>query len=185
MADPSLPDYRTLYLQAEDKRRQEAEGRRQAEERNRPTTFTELIQHCHVLLFRLLRVDLPSRSTTGEIPFPTGKYRPTRLEHWTDCPTQLSEVYKSVCQCLKRESEEAPRLFSSVGEVEGLGRRFARKPLSSEQGLEAYERLGVEEHMHDIINELCKLPIAREEFRTRRWNPVQQSYEFLERERPH
>ena len=199
MADPSFPDYRTLYLQAEERRRQaeerekqeaegrrqeaegrrqeaegrrqeaegrrqEAEGRRQAEEHNRPTTFTELIQHCHALLSRSLRIDSPSRSTTGKIPLPTGKYCPTRLEHWTDCPEQLSEVYRSVCQYLQPEPGEAPRLFSSVAEIEGLGRRFARKPLSSEQELEAYERFGVEEHVHDIIIELCKLPAAREEF---------------------
>ncbi|KAJ5742397.1 uncharacterized protein N7511_011416 [Penicillium nucicola] len=220
MADPSSPDYKNLYLQAEEKRRQaeerekqeaegrrqeaegrrqaeerekqeaegrrqaeerekqeaegrrqaegrekqEAEGRRLAEERNRPTTFTELIQHCHVLLSRSLRVDSPSRSTTGKIPLPTGKYCPTRLEHWTDCPKQLEEVYKSVCHYLQPETGEAPRLFSSVAQLEGLGCRFARKPVSSEQELEAYERFGVEEHVHDIINELCSVPAAREEF---------------------
>ncbi|OQD74458.1 hypothetical protein PENANT_c175G04444 [Penicillium antarcticum] len=186
MADTSLPDYKTLYLQAEERRKQEAEGRRQAEEREkreaegrrqaeererqaeertRQTTFTELIQHCHVLLSRSLRVDSPSRSTTGKIPLPKGKYCPTRLEHWTDCPKQLSEVYESVCQYLHPERGPEPRLFSSVAEIEGLGRRFARSPLSSEQELEAYERFGVEEHVHDIIAELCKLPAACEEFR--------------------
>jgi hypothetical protein len=51
-----------------------------------------------------------------------------------------------------------------VAELEGLGRRFARKSLSSEQELEAYERFGVEEHVSDIITELCKLPAAREKF---------------------
>ncbi|KAJ9477310.1 hypothetical protein VN97_g13206, partial [Penicillium thymicola] len=150
MADPSFPDYKTLYLQAEERRKQEAEGRRQAEERTRQTTFTELIQHCHVRLSRSLRVDSPSRSTTGKIPLPKGKYCPTRLEHWTDCPKQLSEVYKSVCQYLCPEGGPEPRLFSSVAELEGLGRRFSRNPLSSEQELEAYERFGVEEHVHDI-----------------------------------
>ncbi|KAJ5337313.1 uncharacterized protein N7506_005335 [Penicillium brevicompactum] len=207
MASPNLPDYQTLYLQAEERRRQaeerekqeaegrrqaeerekqaeerekqaeerekqaeerekrEAEGRRRAEERTRQTTFTELIQHCHVLLSRSLRVNSPSRSTTGKIPLPKGKYCPTRLEHWTDCPKQLSEVYESVCQHLCPERGPQPRLFSPVAEIEGLSRRFSRSPLSSEQELEAYERFGVEEHVHDIITELCKLPAAREEFR--------------------
>ncbi|CAG8231199.1 unnamed protein product, partial [Penicillium salamii] len=178
MANSNIPDYQTLYLQAEEGRRRaeererqaeereqkEAEGRRQAEERTRQTTFTELIQHCHVLLSRSLRVDSPSRSTTGKIPLPKGKYCPARLEHWTDCPKQLSEVYKSVCQHLCPEREPPARQFSSLAEIEGLGRRFARSPLSSEQQLEAYERFGVEEHVHDIIAELCKLPAAREEF---------------------
>ncbi|CAG8091249.1 unnamed protein product [Penicillium salamii] len=171
MADPSFPDYKTLYLQAEERRKQaeereeqEAEGRRQAEARNLPSTFTELIQHCHVLLSRSLRVDSPSRSTTGKIPLPSGKYCPTRLEHWTDCPQQLSEVYQSVHQYFQPYQGQAPHLFSCLAELEGLGRRFARKPLSSEQELEAYERFGVEEHVYDIISELCKLPAAREEF---------------------
>lgn len=51
-----------------------------------------------------------------------------------------------------------------MAELEGLGRRFGRNPLSREQELEAYERFGVEEHVHDIITELCKLPAARGEF---------------------
>ena len=192
MADHSSPNYKDLYLQAEERRKQaeerekqaeerekqaeerekqaeerekqEAEGRRQAEERNQQTSFSELLQHCHDLLSRQLRVETPSRSTTGKIPLPTGKACPARLEHWADCPEQLLRVYRSVCQYLQPELARAPRLFSSLPELEGLGRRFARKPLSSEQDLEAYERFGVEEHVHDIIAELCKVPAACDEF---------------------
>jgi hypothetical protein len=49
--------------------------------------------------------------------------------------------------------------------LEDHGRRFARRPISSEQDLETYERLAVEDHVHDIVAELCKIPEAREEFR--------------------
>lgn len=49
--------------------------------------------------------------------------------------------------------------------MEDHGRRFARRPISSEQDLETYERLAVEDHVHDIVAELCKIPEAREEFR--------------------
>ncbi|KAJ5726573.1 uncharacterized protein N7483_007930 [Penicillium malachiteum] len=157
MADNSSPDYKSLYLQAE-------ERRKQAEERNQQTSFTELLQHCHNILSRQLRVETPSRSTTGKIPLPTGKFCPTRLKHWADCPEQLLRIYRSVCQYLQPEPERAQRLFSSLPELEGFGRRFARKPLSSEQDLEAYERFGVEEHVHDIIAELCKIPAACDEF---------------------
>ncbi|KAJ5982300.1 hypothetical protein N7451_012400 [Penicillium sp. IBT 35674x] len=150
--------------QAEEREKREAEGRRQAEERNQKTSLTELLQNCHDLLSRQLRVETPSRSTTGRIPLPTGKYCPTRLEHWSDCPEQLLRVYRSVYQYLQSEPGRVPRLFSPLPELEGLGRRFARKPLSSEQDLEAYERFGVEEHVHDIISELCKLPAACDEF---------------------
>ncbi|KAJ5557939.1 hypothetical protein N7513_003525 [Penicillium frequentans] len=185
MADKSSPDYKSLYLQAEERRKQaeerekqaeerekqEAEGRRQAEdrekqtkERNQQTSFTELLRHCHDIISRKLRIETPSRSTTGKIPAPTGKFCPTRLEHWDDCPEQLLRVYSSVCQYLQPRPERPQRLFSPLLELKGLGRRFARKPLSSEQDLEAYERFGVEEHVHDIIAELCKVPAACAEF---------------------
>jgi hypothetical protein len=48
--------------------------------------------------------------------------------------------------------------------LEELARRFALRPISSEQGLETYERIAVEDHVRDIISELCKIPAAREEF---------------------
>jgi hypothetical protein len=51
-----------------------------------------------------------------------------------------------------------------VVELEGLGRRFALRPISSEQDLESYERFAVEDYVRDIISELCKIPAAREEF---------------------
>ncbi|OQE00696.1 hypothetical protein PENVUL_c047G03697, partial [Penicillium vulpinum] len=143
MADHNSPNYKDLYLQAEkgrqqaeEREKQEAERRRQAEERNQHTSFTELLQHCHDLISRRLRVETPSRSTTGKIPPPTGKDYLTRLEHWTDCPEQLLRVYRSVCKYLQLEREQAPRLFSPLLELEGLSRRFARRPLSSEQDLE-------------------------------------------------
>ncbi|CEL11916.1 hypothetical protein ASPCAL15010 [Aspergillus calidoustus] len=48
---------------------------------------------------------------------------------------------------------------------EDIGRRFGRQPLSSEQDLESYERFAVEDHVHGVITELCKIPEARQEFR--------------------
>ncbi|KAI2887417.1 hypothetical protein CBS11852_7480 [Aspergillus niger] len=191
MADNS-PDYKALFLQAEQKRKQEEERRKEAEdegrrekerriqaedegrqekerreqlqERSRPTTFVEFLRHSHDLLSRPLRVETPSRSTTGKIPLPTGKYCPTRLEHWTDCSALQSELFRSVYSYLQLTPGGAPHLFSSLPELEGLGRRLGRKPMSSEQELEAFERFAVEEHVHDIITELCKLPAARDEF---------------------
>ncbi|KAL2859765.1 uncharacterized protein BJX67DRAFT_376054 [Aspergillus lucknowensis] len=93
MSGSCSPDYKALFLKAEEERKREAELRRQAEERNRPTTFPEFIRHCHDLLWRPLRSQTPS-----------------------------------------------------------------------EQDLETYERLAVEDHVHDIVAELCKIPEAREEF---------------------
>ncbi|KAI3092916.1 hypothetical protein CBS147333_10171 [Penicillium roqueforti] len=149
---------------AEDESRQEKERREQLQELSRPTTFVEFLRHSHDLLSRPLRVETPSRSTTGKIPLPTGKYCPTRLEHWTDCSALQSKLFRSVYSYLQLTPGGPPHLFSSLPELEGLGRRLGRKPMSSEQELEAYERFAVEEHVHDIITELCKLPAARDEF---------------------
>ncbi|KAI2863713.1 hypothetical protein CBS76997_10874 [Aspergillus niger] len=179
MSGNTSPDYKALFLKAEEERkraeerqRKEAELRRQAEERegqqrerNRPTTFPEFIQHCHDLLWRPLRAQTPSRSTTGRIPAPIGKHCPIRLLPWTDCEARQREIYQSVCRYLQPAGEDAPQLFASLVELEGLGRRFARRPISSEQDLETYERLTVEDHVHEIVAELCKIPEAREEFR--------------------
>ncbi|PWY82241.1 hypothetical protein BO70DRAFT_336669 [Aspergillus heteromorphus CBS 117.55] len=185
MADNNSPDYKALFLQAEQRRKQEEERRKQAEERqkqaedegrqeierreqlqelSRPTTFEEFLRHSHNLLSRPLRVETPSRSTTGKIPLPTGKYCPKRLEYWADCSALQSELYRSAYSYLQLTPGGAPHLFLSLHELEGLGRRLCRKPMSSEKELEAYERFAVEEHVHDIITELCRLPAARDEF---------------------
>ncbi|KAL4940881.1 hypothetical protein BDV06DRAFT_213142 [Aspergillus oleicola] len=185
MSESSSPDYKVLFLKAEEERkqaeqqqRQEAELRREAEEHqkqaeererqerehNQPTTFGEFIKYCHDLLWRPLRAEAPSRSTTGKIPPPTGKYCPIRLRPWTDCAAKQRETYASVCRYLQPTEEGAPQLFAPLVKLEGLGRRFALRPISSEQDLESYKRFVVKDHVRDIISELCKIPAAREEF---------------------
>jgi hypothetical protein len=48
--------------------------------------------------------------------------------------------------------------------LEEFARRFALRPISSEQGIETCGRIAVEDHVRDIIWELCKIPAARQEF---------------------
>jgi hypothetical protein len=93
MVNTSPTDYKKLFLQAEEQRKQAEEGTNQAEEaanqaeervkqlreRTRRTTFAELLRSCHNLLSRPLRIETSSHSTTGIIPPPIGKYCPTRL----------------------------------------------------------------------------------------------------------
>ncbi|BCS00160.1 uncharacterized protein AKAW2_50501A [Aspergillus luchuensis] len=89
-----------LRKQAEERERQAEERQRQAEERQRQaeehqqqaeqerdkereqtqqTTFAELIQYCHNYTSLCLRVESPSRSTTGTVPAPKGKRCPLQL----------------------------------------------------------------------------------------------------------
>ncbi|PGH32002.1 hypothetical protein GX50_05196 [[Emmonsia] crescens] len=179
MADNSSPDYEALYRRAEAERRQAEELRRQAEElrrqaeereekekvRSQPTTLKELIKGCHDSFSQPLQVGTPSRSTKGTIPPPTGKYCPTSLCLWSSCPVQLQEIYDAVSTYLQPAGENAPRLFTSLLVLEDLGRRYSSRKLRSEKDLENYERAAVEDHVQDIIAELCKIPDARERFR--------------------
>ncbi|GKZ39089.1 hypothetical protein AbraIFM66950_011847 [Aspergillus brasiliensis] len=178
MDSSSPPDYKALFLRAEEERQREAELRKQAEERQRQaeqerdqgreqtrqTTFAELIRFCHVYFSRSLRAESPSRSTTGKIPAPTGKRCPLQLLHWTNCVAEQQKVYRSICTYLAPSEQSAARLFSPRLELERLGRRLGKRAISSEQDLESYERFAVEDYVHDIIEELCKIPAAREEF---------------------
>ncbi|KAE8355480.1 hypothetical protein BDV28DRAFT_155401 [Aspergillus coremiiformis] len=149
-----------------EKREKQAEARERRErERNQRTTFEEFIRFSHNLLSQPLRAGNPDESTTGSIPPPTGKYCPSKFRLWTDYTIKQQEIYNSVHRYLQPAGRDAPRLFPPLIELEGLGQRFARRFISSEKDLETYERIAVEDHVHDIISELCKIPQARDEFR--------------------
>jgi serine/threonine protein kinase len=81
-----------------------------------------------------------------------------------DCVRQQQAIYDRVCTYLQSTEGSRAQLFPPVIALEELARRFALRPISSEQGLETYERIAVEDHVRDIISELCKIPAAREEF---------------------
>ncbi|CAG8134323.1 unnamed protein product, partial [Penicillium salamii] len=171
MVNTSPTDYKKLFLQAQEDQKQESKRREQAEERekkqterNRRTTFAELLHFCHSLLSRPLKFETPSRSTTGTIPLPTGKYCPTRLAPWTNCAARQQKIYSSVCDYLKPTEEGRAEFFTPLIALEEDGRRLGFRPISSEQGLENYERTAVEDHVRDIIAELCKIDAARDEF---------------------
>ncbi|PWY66093.1 hypothetical protein BO70DRAFT_366579 [Aspergillus heteromorphus CBS 117.55] len=184
MANSSSPDYKALFLRAEEERRHEAELRGQAEEsqrqaeesqrqaekerdqgheQTRQSTFGELIRHCHNLFSRPLRTEDPSRSTTGQIPAPTGKCCPLQLLPWTDCVIRQQEIYRSVCNYLEPSGQDAKQLFIPRLVLEGFGQEL-RRPISSEQDLVIYEHFSVENLVRDIIAALCKIPAARDEF---------------------
>lgn len=153
MSDNGSPDYKALF-------QREAELRRQAEAQTQPTTFREFIQACHDLLSRPFKVGTPRKSTKGKIPPPTGKYCPTRLRLWSDCPLQQQEIYNAVNIYL--QERDAPRVFAPLAELHGLHRRFSLREVRSEKDLERYEGLAAEDHVRDIIAELCKIPGAQE-----------------------
>ncbi|KAL4763679.1 uncharacterized protein BDW70DRAFT_165750 [Aspergillus foveolatus] len=174
---PQLLDYKALFLEAEEeirlieekikqekeKRKQAEEERNQEKERNQPSTFGEFIGYSHDLLWRLLKAEVPSRSTTGTIGPPTDKYCPIRLLPWTACAATQLEIYESVCRYLQPTEADARQLFALRAGLEEIGRVIASQPISNERNLGLCERLAVEGHVRVIIAELCKIPDAREE----------------------
>ncbi|KAL4936102.1 hypothetical protein BDV06DRAFT_216941 [Aspergillus oleicola] len=149
MVGNSSPGYKNLFLQTEERLKQEEERRKLAEDdgrrgreaatdrrHSRRTTFLEFLHLCHNLLSRPLKVATPSRSTTRTIPLPKGKHCPTRLRPWTDCVRQQQAIYNR------------------------LARRFALRPISSKQGIKTYKQVAMEDYIRDIILELYKILAA-------------------------
>ncbi|KAG5204527.1 Lipopolysaccharide kinase [Trichophyton interdigitale] len=179
MASDDTLDYKALFLQAEERRlqaeerlqqaeearqqaeeeRQQAEEERQrAEERTQPTSFEEFIQTCHNLLSLPIKVRDAARSTRGSIPKPAGKLCPTYLRPWSS-PFILDELYRRV----NHHFQPTDKLFPSLAELEAVARRCSR-PLGSEKDLEFYAHIAVEQHVQDVIMELCNKPQARDRF---------------------
>ncbi|EGD95585.1 hypothetical protein TESG_03058 [Trichophyton tonsurans CBS 112818] len=165
-------DYKALFLRAEEQRRQAEERARQAEEqqrqaderatraeeRNQRTSFEEFIRACHNLLSLPTAVQESALSTKGSIGKPTGKLCPTYLRPWLACSGIQDEFYRRVHDYF----EPTDKLFPPLIELEGIARRC--RPLSSEKDVEFHQRLTVEQHVQDVIAELCKSPDARNDF---------------------
>ena len=175
MASNDIPDYKKLFLEAERQRKQEEELRKQAEEeqrheaelrrqaeesqrraeeQNQPTTFGELI------IARSLRIANQSRCTSGKISAPIGKICPKDLRPWIECQTQQEEIHRSVCSHLGSTGNTARRAFPPLVTLEYEGQNVKERPISSKRDLEGYERSAVENHVWNIITELCKIPTA-------------------------
>ncbi|KAK2748514.1 hypothetical protein FQN57_000647 [Myotisia sp. PD_48] len=173
MASDESVDFKVLYLKEKEQRLRaegeaawEKEQRVRAEEeadrerqRNLRTTLEEFIPACHNAFSVNLKVREPAKSTQGSIGKRTGKLCPTYLHPWANCLRIQEAFYRRVCEILP----PTDRLFSSLAVIEEIGRKY-RRPLGSEKDLEFHERLAVEQHVHDVIAELCKIPEARTEF---------------------
>ncbi|KAK9427246.1 hypothetical protein V1505DRAFT_57402 [Lipomyces doorenjongii] len=158
IADDSLPDYKALWKQAE-------EWRRQAEEGPRCTTFEEFIRACHNLFSLQVEVGDKYLSTKESLIKPAGRLCPQRLRNWADFLDSQQQLYNSVRKFLHASEEDAPRLFSYVQLLEDFRRCHLNRPLRSELDLEIYEGFAVEDNVLDVIAELCNIPDAREEFK--------------------
>ncbi|KAJ6037375.1 hypothetical protein N7540_001654 [Penicillium herquei] len=157
MATNSPPDYQKLWLE-------EKKKREYAEELVRPTAFMELLSHCHNLFSLGVKAASPSKSTQGSVNNPNKKLCPIRLRPWTECNTQQQDVYNRVCHYLQPTTEVVPQLFHSSNTIQEIAPRYVGRPISSEQGLENYEKNCVEGYVGSVISELCQIPAAHTEF---------------------
>lgn len=149
----SSPDYKQLFLKLQEEKRQSTQN----------TTFIEFIRSCHELLSQPLQVRTPSCSTQGTLPLSRGKYCPTRLDQWEDCHVVQQKIYNSVCDHLQADGEHPYRLFWPVTELQGVAKSLGI--LHFEDELTTYEKLGVENHVRNIISELCNRSEAQQHFR--------------------
>ncbi|OJJ79294.1 uncharacterized protein ASPGLDRAFT_52756 [Aspergillus glaucus CBS 516.65] len=152
------------HKQEKERREQEEKRWKQAEEQNRPMTFGELIRYGHKIVARSLRVANQSHCTSGKISAPIGKKCPVKLHLWTECQYQQEEIYHSVCTHLGSTGDTARRTFPPLVVLEYEGQNVKEGLISSEWDLESYEQSVVENHVQNIIAELCKIPTARDEF---------------------
>ena len=93
-----------------------------------------------------------------------GKKCPVKLRPWTECQYQQEEIYRFVRTHLGSTGNTARRTFPPLVALEYEGQNVKERPISSERDLEGYERSAVENHVRNIIAELCKIPTARDEF---------------------
>ncbi|KAJ5630105.1 hypothetical protein N7528_003762 [Penicillium herquei] len=169
MANNSPPDYRKLWLEEKKKRENFEEETRRAKETTqkyklvRPTTFMELLSHCHTLFSLGLKAESPRKSTRGTTNNPSEKLCPIRLRPWIECNTQQQDVYNRVCHYLQPTTATTPQLFHCLNTIQENAPGLVERPISSEQELELYEKRCVEEHVRIIISKLSQIPAAQTE----------------------
>nr|KMM64572.1 hypothetical protein CPAG_00924 [Coccidioides posadasii RMSCC 3488] len=135
-------DYKALFSKVEEERKRAEEVIKQAEKVSKQAEEEKKQQ----IQKRLTEETKHIQKTT----FEEAKY-PLPLENIVlyDCDSgktavRQQEIYVSVRRYLQPAGREAPRFC--------------------EKDIEHYERIAVEDHVHDIISALCKIPQAREEF---------------------
>ncbi|KGO77164.1 hypothetical protein PITC_024060 [Penicillium italicum] len=75
----------------------------------------------------------------------------------------IRTCHELLSQPLQADSEHPYRLFWSVTELQGVAKSLGI--LHSEDELATYEKLGVENHVRNIISELCNRPEAQQRFK--------------------
>ena len=92
------------------------------------------------------------------------KVYPPVLRQWVDFEESKKQLFDNMCHFFHPPNESHQGFFHSRQYLKELGEELGKRKYGSEMDVVTYERLAVEGFATDIINELCKMPGAREKF---------------------
>lgn len=145
---------------------QEQEQRAEkAERRIRETTFEEYLSACHTNLHKGLSIQTDKSSTTQGFTNPRNKYFPPTLRCWDDFPALQLQQFEKAYEFFHPPHQAPSRSFQPVIFLEQLGQGLSQRKLAGEADLATYQRTAVEDMVTHIINQLCKIELARTHFR--------------------
>ncbi|KAA8617300.1 hypothetical protein PtrV1_10601 [Pyrenophora tritici-repentis] len=181
MADQS-PDYKTLFLEeqcrrkaaeqaqneaeqakneAEQAKNEAEQAKNEAEEKTRKTTLPEFLDACHDNLYSGLTVQTDATlSTRGDPANANNKLRPEKLLLWKDFPAQQAAIWDK----LMGSDFALERHFTSLHTLKESGEAIRRKMMSSELDLHLFQRTTVDDPVTSIIERLYDQKILRQEF---------------------
>ena len=144
-------------LRAEEERQRAEEERQQTQ----MTTLEEYLKLCHDNLHYALSVETDKRLTTKGFTSIRNRYYPRHLQPWTEFSELQLSVFDKVYSFFHPNNWPAARFFNSKQFIQELGQSLARRKLASEQDLETYERIAVEDAATMILGTLSAIPEAQ------------------------
>ena len=157
-------------VEEEQRARQDAERRAEDAElsteherrRNQLTTLPGFLEGCHRHLHEALSVETNKALTSKGFTNPSKKYYPKLLKRWEDFPQLQQEHFDKAYSYLHPVDQSGPQIFSPTISLEDIGRRLGRRKLASEQDLQHYARVAVEDMVTDILNHSGHIEQAQE-----------------------
>ena len=156
----------------EEKQRAEEEKQRAEEEKQRAenatrytrkTTLHECLTASHELQASIVVETDKSLTTKGSTSIKNKLY-PQTLRSWDDFPEIHQRLFDAAYHYFHPDYRPPERHFNSLQYYQELGDNLRRRPLASEQDLETWQRIAVEDTVAIIINAMCEMPKARADF---------------------
>ena len=144
------------------KEQQQAEEERQ---RTQKTTLEECLKACHYRLQSALIVETDKQLTTKGFTSPKNKFYPKYLRLYDEFPEMLQQLYDEAHGFFHPHDQPGRRCLYPTLFLQTLGEDLSRRRLASEQDLQLYESVAVENVVRNIIDNLSQVSEARTQFR--------------------